>query len=133
MVDLMNIYLNYDFIAKCLISNTKDGKLTVFKFFQKLCNGINKALGGVNNIEPIIKDDKIITFIDQNPIPGYLESLFEDKTIVDLEVFGYNQEKQSSNFVTDISFKTSITPDLASMITIGTTAGNSTEDGTAFC
>lgn len=129
---LMNIYLNYDFIAKCLISNTKDGKLTVFKFFQKLCDGINKALGGVNNIEPIIKDDKIITFIDQNPIPGYLESLSEDRTIVDLEVFGYNQEKQSSNFVTDISFKTSITPDLASMITIGTTAGNSTEDGTAF-
>jgi hypothetical protein len=129
---LMNIYLNYDFIAKCLISNTKNGKLTVFKFFQKICDGINKALGGVNNIEPIIKDDKIVTFIDQNPIPGYLESLSEDRTIVDLEVFGYNQEKQSSNFVTDISFKTSITPDLASMITIGTTAGNSTEDGTAI-
>ena len=129
---LMNIYLNYDFISKCLISNTTDGKLTVFKFFQKICDGINKALGGVNNIEPIIKNDKIITFIDQTPIPGYLESLSKDRTIVDLEVFGYNHEKKSSNFVTDISFKTSITPDLASMMTIGTTAGNSTEDGTAF-
>ena len=129
---LMNIYLNYDFISKCLVSNTKDGKLSVFKFFQKICNGINKALGGLNNIEPIIKNDKIITFIDQNPIPGYLESLSVDKTIVDLEVYGFNQVSGSANFVQDISFKTSITPNLASMMTIGSTAGGSTEDGTAF-
>ena len=129
---LMNIYLNYDFISKCLTSNTKDGKLSVFKFFQKICDGINNALGGVNNIEPIIKKDKIVTFIDQNPIPGLLESLSVDKTIVDLEVYGYNETSGSANFVQDISFKTQITPDLASMMTIGTTAGGSNEDGTAF-
>lgn len=131
--NIMNIYLNYDFISKCLTSNTKKGKLSVFKFFQKICDGINSSLGGVNNIEPIIKNDKIITFIDQNPIPGYLETLSVDKTIVNLEVYGYNTEASgSSNFVQDISFKTSITPDLASMLTIGTTAGGSNEDGTAF-
>jgi hypothetical protein len=129
---LMNIYLNYDFISKCLVSNTKDGKLSVFKFFQKICDGINSALGGVNNIEPIIKNDKIVTFVDQNPIPGYLETLSVDKTIVDLEVYGYNEASGSANFVQDISFKTEITPDLASMMTIGTTAGGSNEDGTAF-
>jgi hypothetical protein len=133
---LMNIYLNYDFISNSLMSNTKDGKLSVFKFFQKICDGINSALGNFNNIEPIIKDDKIVTFIDQNPIPGYLEEIYKDKKyIVDLEVYGYNPSKKQSNFVKDISFKTSITPQLASMITIGTTAGGSNtknEDGTAF-
>ena len=132
---LMNLYLNYDFISKCLNSNTKDGKVSIFKFFQKICDGINSALGGVNNIEPVIKDDKIITFIDQNPIPGYLETLEEDNTVVDLEVYGYNQSLGSSNFVQDISFKTEITPQLSSMISIGTTAGGSStknEDGTAF-
>jgi hypothetical protein len=132
---LMNLYLNYDFISKCLNSNTKDGKLSIFKFFQKICDGINSALGGVNNIEPVIKNDKIITFIDQSPIPGYLETLEEDKTTVDLEVYGYNQSLGSANFVQDISFKTEITPQLASMISIGTTAGGSStknEEGTAF-
>ena len=129
---LMNIYLNYDFISKCLTSNTKDGKLSVYKFFQKICDGLNRALGGVNNIEPIIKNDKIITFIDQNPIPGLLETLSVDKTIVDLEVYGYNEASGSANFVQDISFKTQITPNLASMMTIGTTAGGVNEDGTAF-
>jgi hypothetical protein len=132
---LMNLYLNYDFISKCLNSNTKDGKLSIFKFFQKICDGINSALGGVNNIEPIIKNDKIITFIDQNPIPGYLETLEGIKDTVDLEIYGYNQSSKSSNFVQDISFKTEITPQLASMVSIGTTAGGSStknEDGTAF-
>ena len=128
---LMNIYLNYDFISKCLISNTKDGKLSMFKFFQKICDGLNSSLGGVNNIEPIIKNDKIVTFIDQNPIPGYLELIGKDKTVVDLEVYGYNQSNKSSNFIKDISFKTEITPQLASMITIGG-GGGKNEDGTAF-
>ena len=128
---LMNIYLNYDFIAKCLISNTKDGKLSMYKLFQKICDGLNSSLGGVNNIEPIIKKDKIVTFIDQNPIPGYLELIGKDKTVVDLEVYGYNQSNKSSNFVKDISFKTEITPQLASMITIGG-GGGKNEDGTAF-
>ena len=133
---LMNIYLNYDFISSSLIANTTDGKLSVFKFFKRICDGINSALGGVNHIEPVIKEDKIVTFIDQNPISGYLEDIADPKVeVVDLEVYGYNSSKKESNFVKDISFKTSITPDLASMISIGTTAGGSTtkvEDGTAF-
>ena len=130
---LMNLYINYDFISQCLNSSSSDGKVTIFKFFKKLCDGINSALGGLNNLEPILKKDKILTIIDQNPIPGFLE---EDKEndIVDLEVYGYNESKKTSNFVKDISFKTQITPDLASMISIGTTAGGSStrEDGTAF-
>ena len=132
---LMNIYLNYDFISKSLTANTKDGKLSIYKFFERICDGINSALGNVNNIEPIIKDDKIITFIDQNPIPGYLETIEPKNSIVDLEVYGYNNSKSTANFLKNINFKTSITPQLASMITIGTTAGGSAtknEDGTAF-
>ena len=132
---LMNIYLNYDFISKSLTANTKDGKLSIYKFFERICDGINSALGNVNNIEPIINDDKIITFIDQNPIPGYLETIEPKNSIVDLEVYGYNNSKSTANFLKNINFKTSITPQLASMITIGTTAGGSStknEDGTAF-
>ena len=131
---LMNIYLNYDFISKCLNDTQEDGVITIFKFFQKICNGINSSLGGVNNIEPIVKNDNVLTFIDQNPIPGYLESFENAEDAVDLEVYGYNSATTSSNFVTDISFKTSITPELSSIISIGTTAGGSStgNDSTAF-
>ncbi len=131
---LMNIYLNYDFISKCLNDVNDDGEISIYKFFKKICSGINNALGNVNNIEPIIKDDITLTFIDQNPIPGYLESFERKDDIVDLEVYGYNPTTKNSNFVKDISFKTQITPELSSIISIGTTAGGSVSknDSTAF-
>jgi hypothetical protein len=130
---LMNLYLNYDFVAKCLESSG-GGKITLFKFLKEICRGINDSLGGLNHLEPILKKDKIITIIDQNPIPGFIDDINTNNDIVDLEVYGYNKDKKLSNFVKDISFKTQITPDLASMISIGTTAGGSStrEDGTAF-
>ena len=49
--------------------------------------------------------------------------------------FNRNDGKTKGNFVTDFSFETQITPDLASMITIGAAAGNSNiknYDATAF-
>lgn len=135
---LMNVYLNFDFISKCITSSTSTSdnvtKISIFTFLQRICNGINNALGGVNKIEPIVKEDYYITFIDQNPIPG----LVKDKpkqSIVDLEVFGYNKENNTSNFVKSIDFQTKITPDLATQITIGATAAGSAvknEDATAF-
>ena len=136
---LANIYLNLDFIFKCLNNNSTDGKLSLFKFFQSICSGINSSLGDVNKIEPIIKEDNIITFIDQVSVPGS-EKLTEtgeiEKTdIVDLELYGYNPSNEKSNFVKGFDFKTEITPELASMVSIGATAGGSSVDsveGTMF-
>lgn len=133
---LMNIYLNVHFINKCLEGADSKQGISIYKFFEKICNGLNEALGGVNNIEPVLKNDRILTFIDQNPIPGFLgiHNKIPKTDIVDLEVYGYNTSKKQSNFLKDISFKTQITPNLASMMTIGATAGGSStkEDGTAF-
>ena len=71
---IRNIYLNYDFVSQQLAKSTKtiglENQLTLYKFLQSICNGINKALGGLNNLEVVIKDDNIITINEQNPIPG---------------------------------------------------------------
>ena len=134
---LMNLYINFDFISKLLLANGgPDQELSLFKFMQDLCNGINSALGGVNKLEPIIKDDYIVTIIDQ--------TFFLEKPVtVELEVYGYNPSNLDSNgipspvsnFVKDIKFVSKITPQLASMISIGATAAGSNTseiDGTAF-
>ena len=127
---LMNLYINFEFIAGLLSANGgPDQELSLFKFLQDLCNGINNALGGVNKLEPVIKEDYKITIIDQTL------SSPEVKDTVSLEVYGYNPKDQTSNFVKDIKFVSKITPQLASMISIGATAaGSSTSeiDGTAF-
>ena len=139
---IRNIYLNYDFVSQQLAKATKtiglENQLTLYKFLQSICNGINKALGGLNNLEVIIKEDNIITINEQNPIPGIenlpgMESKFLE--IPSFELFGFNPENNQSNFVKDFSFDTQITPELATMITIGTTANGGTTknyDSTAF-
>ena len=126
---LMNLYINIEFLSELLVSNGgPDQELSLFKFMQDLCNGINNALGGVNKLEPVIKDDSTLVIIDQT-----LSVSVEDT--VKLEVYGYNPTNQVSNFVKDVKFVSKITPQFASMVSIGATAaGSSTSeiDGTAF-
>jgi hypothetical protein len=126
---LMNLYINFDFISKLLLTNGgPDQELSLFKFMQDLCNGINSALGGVNKLETIIKDDYIVTIIDQT-------FSLKNPVTVELEVYGYSPKNQTSNFVKDIKFVSKITPQLASMVSIGATAAGSNTseiDGTAF-
>ena len=137
----MNIYLNYDFVASTLKETSKNGEIKLFNFLKKICDGVNAAIGGINKLEPILREDNVITIIDQNPLLG-IETSEEygerfDKTPAQLELFGYNPSgsDQTSNFVRDFKFNTTIGPNIASMISIGATAeGTSTKnyDGTAF-
>lgn len=129
---IMNIYLNFNFVSQLLSSNTVDSKLSLYKFLEKICDGINSSLGGVNKLEPIIKDDYYITIIDQS---FSSDSSSNNENIPEIEVFGYNPDNNTSNFVKDIKFQTKITPQLSSQISIGATAaGESTKyiDGTPF-
>jgi len=141
---LLNVYLNFEFIKKTLTRNTdKEGALSLFKFLEGICDGINRSLGSVQKIEPIINNElNEIVFIDQNPIkgnPALIKKLKEkvpDPTdVVPFEIYGFNSSNNQSNFVKNFKFNTKIDANLASMITIGTTAGGSQSkvtDGTAF-
>tara|TARA_R110001592_G_scaffold342236_1_gene631922 strand:- start:671 stop:3844 length:3174 start_codon:yes stop_codon:yes gene_type:complete len=130
--NVMNIYLNFDFILTSLGNNLDSkGNLSVFNFLDKICKGINKSLGGINNLEPIINENtNSITILDQSVIPGK-NILFENKNPI-IEMYGYGTSV--SNFVKDFSFQTEITPDLSTIITIGTTANSEVvgEEATAF-
>eukprot|EP01044_Picomonas_judraskeda_P002739 COSAG03_NODE_207_length_10641_cov_17.777272_2_plen_905_part_00 len=135
----MYIYLNYDFLSTCLSKSTKKGDVFLYKFLQNLCDGINSALGGISNLEPIIEDDYRVVIQDQNKIRGIETSQyadrFKDNKNVDFELFGYNIQNDTSNIIRKFNFETKITPDLASMISIGATSnGTSTKnyDATVF-
>ena len=130
--NVMNIYLNFNFILTSLKNNLDSkGNLSVFNFLDKICKGINKSLGGINNLEPIIDElTNSITILDQSVIPGK-NIFFEDKNPI-IEMYGYNTSV--SNFVKDFGFQTEITPDLSTIITIGATANSEVvgEEATAF-
>ena len=136
---LLNIYLNYELIGSHLKkSSDKKGNLNLFKFLEGIFDEVNVALGGQNNLTVTLKDDVYITITEQNPIPGIQHTKFKDLVVtkddpVDFNLYGFNSS--AGSFVTDFGFETKITPDLASMISIGAAAGNSNiknYDATAF-
>ena len=103
---------------------------------------LNKALGGINNLEPIIdKDTNTLTIIDSTPIPGI--SCPNDNSY-ELNLYGYQPSNYStqlngnrdftSNFVRNVDLKTTITPGYATMVTVGATANGYVKgtEATAF-
>ena len=127
---LLNIYIEGNFIQDTIknIINT-EGKLTVFNLLKAICNGINTSLADVTALYPTLQDDYMVVIRDANlDVRTGKEGVIIDQEISSetIELFGYNTSKATpqSNFVKDFDFSTTISKDLASMISIGATAGN---------
>jgi hypothetical protein len=119
----LNIYLNFEFIKECLKADEK-GNVSIFDLLSNICTGLNKALGGINNLEPIIDEDSnTLEIIDTTPIPGH--SAEDNFSGYLLQIYGYDKTGNDyiSNFVRKVDLKTAITPEYATMITVGATAG----------
>ena len=130
----LNIYLNFNFILECLKSDEK-GNVSVYELISNICTGLNKALGGINNLEPIIDEETItLRIIDTTPIPGH-SAAANFKGYV-LQIYGYDKVVNNyiSNFVRKVDLKTVIDPGFATMITVGATAGGYVKgtEATAF-
>jgi hypothetical protein len=116
--NLMNIYMNSVWINTAIEDNMDEkGNLSLFDFLLKICEGINKAMGGVNNLEPIINEqNNVISILDANYV-----KMQSPKTPYQLNLYGHNGDE--GNFVTNFEIKTEITNEFATMATIGSTAG----------
>lgn len=113
----MNIYLSHNQIIASLNENTDEkGNVALFDFLNSLCVAVNKAMGGINNLEPFLDEDTNTLYIvdaSHQPTPT------KGKYI--LELYGYNKEQ--SGFVRNFNLKTEITNDFATMASVGSTAG----------
>ena len=127
----MNIYVSLQKLVDIMDSNINDeGDLNLFDFLSSICTELNKALGGINNLEPVIdQENNIINIIDSS-----FSSSTVKKPAYGLEIFGYNPKFKSSNFVRNFGLKTAITKEYANMITIGATAAGYSKgmESTAF-
>jgi hypothetical protein len=117
---IMNIYLNCNMITRILSEKQdEDGNVPIFEVIQSICTELNKALGGVNNLEPVVDEDtntmKIIdaSYSEGKPANDYV-----------FELYGYDPSKNNqSNFVRNFNIKTEISSDFATMASVGSTAG----------
>jgi LAS superfamily LD-carboxypeptidase LdcB len=143
---LMNVYFNMIYILNSLNDlKDEDGKIPLIDFLNIFTNGFNTATGNYNKLSPSINEDKNeIIFIDEVPLPDRNAILqAKGKSILDtfFTLFGYfpytatnGESKAKAGIVRDISFNTTITPNLASMITIGAQANGyvTGQDSTAL-
>jgi len=130
---IMNAYFDMSWILTTINSlKDKDGKISLYSLLESICDGWNSSTGAFNKLQPVITDDKTIQIIDEIPLPdkdGWLkEQKISTETAI-FDVYGYRYEKENdriiqsnAGFIKDISFTTTIPPNLASMITIGATS-----------
>ena len=119
---LMNVYLNLDYVSTVLNTNKNEkNELNLYDFIQKLLDGINRCMGNIPDLSVSIKNDRVIYFLDENPITGYNFVYPPKSKEVEFNVIGYTPTK-GSTFVTDFNFQTKITPKLMTQISIGATA-----------
>jgi len=148
---LMNVYINFTHILDIIDANiNEEGKISLISLLEKICEGINYSLGNKNKISPSIDEiTNRIVLIDETPIPNYNEvitylsniSEYSDKIqgstteIAEFDIYGYRYVSGSTaGFIKDFSLSSTISPDLATIITIGATANAKVvgEDATAF-
>ena len=145
---IMNIYVNFKFILDKMDENknTETGAVALIDFLQSVLSGINGALGGLNKLDIFIDEvTNTVKIIDKNPLPdsehviNYLNGkgtykLYDKYATFNL--YGYEIGKKASEkspavntkagFIKDFSFKTEITPQMATMISVAAAANNTT-------
>lgn len=128
---LMNIYLNFTFVLDKLDQlKDEEGNVKLIDFLQSLTTGICDATGNFNKLEVIISPNQedLVTIIDGVPLPDrdkILSTLDISTTKAVFDVYGYynkNEVNQNAGFIKDFQMRTEITPQMASMITIGATS-----------
>jgi len=124
---VMNIYINLVYILNQLDSlKDEKGKVSLYDLIASICQGISDSTGNVNLLEPAIEEKEVI-IIDQTVLPDrdkLLSNLGKSTKTAVFDVYGlyYNTGNTTSGFIRDLNFVTSVSPNLATMITVGSTS-----------
>jgi len=117
---LANILVNVDHIISVLQNNTDSstGDVSTLNFLKGLLADINRALGGVNQIDITVSDNGLVRFIENVP-PQYGGILAASGTPSTINAFGVGSQ---GSFVRDVSLESELSSNFAAMIAIGAQA-----------
>jgi hypothetical protein len=129
---IMNVYFNMTYILNQLdsLKDADTGKVSLYDLINCLCEGFNNATGNFNQLYPAVDADRNkIIISDQTVCPDINDLLSKQgksTSLASFDVYGYyynnNNNAPSAGFIRDLSFQTSVSPNLATMITIGATS-----------
>jgi len=124
---IMNAYFNLTYVLNKMQSliNSSTGKVGLLDFLNSLAYGWNQSTGYFNQLEFVVDyDSNEIKIVDQTVIPEK-ERFLTNNDLVVFDVYGYYNRKEgtsTSGFIRDINFTTTVSPNLATMITVGAQA-----------
>ena len=129
---IMNVYFNMTYILNQLdsLKDTDTGKVSLYDLINCLCEGFNNATGNFNQLYPAVDADRNkIIITDQTVCPDIKDLLdIQERStaLATFDVYGYyysnSNNASSAGFIRDLSFQTTVSPNLATMITIGATS-----------
>ena len=129
--DIMNIYLNMDYLAKILLDSDTDefGETNFLQHMGKICKDINDSFGNITNIDFKVDEDRnICYFFDKKLQPGLdglLTRYAKTQNSFIFNVLGFYNSQNSGllgSIVRDFRLKSTVPPNLATMITVGSNA-----------
>jgi hypothetical protein len=126
-----------EYISSTLDKNIdiKESKISLYKFLDNLMTGVQNALGNVNSFQVTHdEDNNSYKIIDNTQVPGlnkYIKEYFNNGIVQ------FNANLLTPNygsFITNVNFKTKLSNNFATMVTIGAQAnGNAVgENSTAL-
>jgi hypothetical protein len=139
---IMNTYFNMSNILYQMneLKNVDTGVLPLIELLKILTRGFCNSTGNFNKIEPTIDaDTNVIRFIDELLLPDVNEIIKQkSNATADFRMYGYyadsNGTTSTAGIVRDLSLTTTVSPKLATMITIGAQANGyiTGQDSTAL-
>ena len=118
--NINNIYINIALLSSEIFESTKEKSesiISIRQYLQNICDRVNKALGSINDLQVISDVDGVVetlTIVDyqQKRIKG----LTKDIEPVEIKAQGLG------SMLTGIKAESSITPEIATMISVGAQA-----------
>ena len=122
-----HIHINCSFISKTLtqlINSDENGLVSVYDFLTNIMNGVQKALGGVNDFEVVYESDINMFYImDNTQIPN--AQSFSNKIAeppVEFLINLLDTQQGRGSFVKDVTISSEISSELATEISIAATS-----------
>jgi len=127
--NLYDIHVNIHYIAGLLKSCTTNNSLPLLRFLETLMNGIQSSLGSVNKFTVSYEHDtNRIKIYDDIPLDknflAKLDPPIKDtpESVATFNILGYARNIFEGSFIQNVSLTTTISNQLASMISIGAQA-----------
>ena len=118
--NLFDIHVNINYISDLIVKyTTSDNELPLLKFLEGLMNGIQRNLGGINKFTVSYDHDaNKIKIYDDIPLDPTITKT-SDRQPAQFNVLGFNKANLEGTFVQNVSLTTTISNQLATMISVG--------------